>query len=189
MADSRHLRTSLAMRLRENCRSASAVCTFLPRMSWASRLSFCGLMRSMRATALASLSARLRGCAVLLISSSRFSRAGRRRPLGLPVGRMAVKRAGRCELAELVADHLLGHHHGDVLVAVVHPEGQPDELRQDRRATAPGLDHVVPARRPRSLCLLQQEAVDERPLPYRARHLSLAFLLLPRMAALNYEPP
>src|SRR5260370_5616955 len=107
MADSRHLRTSLAMRLLENCRSASAVCTFLPRMSCATRLSFCGLMRSMRATALASLSARLRGCAVLLISSSRFSRAGRR-TLGLLVGGMAVKRAGRCELAELVADHLLG---------------------------------------------------------------------------------
>src|SRR5215831_15523614 len=66
------------MRLRENSRSARAVCTFLPRMSCATRLSFCGLMRSMRATAFASLSARLRGCVVLLISSLAYAAPGAR---------------------------------------------------------------------------------------------------------------
>ena len=34
--------TSPAMRLRENSRSASAISTFLPRISCATRLSFCG---------------------------------------------------------------------------------------------------------------------------------------------------
>ena len=84
-------------RLRENSRSASAVDTFLPRIRPATRLSFCGDTRSMRATALASLS---------------FKRAGGGRlahgllPLGLLVGRVPVEGTGRGELAELVADHL-----------------------------------------------------------------------------------
>src|ERR1700739_4893320 len=109
IADSRHLRTSLAMRLRENSRSASAVWTFLPRMSCANRFSFCGLMRSMRATAFASLSASARGCPVLLIENPRSA------PLGFLVAGMAVEGPARRELAKLVADHFLGHHNRDVL--------------------------------------------------------------------------
>src|SRR5271155_4672596 len=63
IADSSALRTSVEIRLLENWRSASAVATFLPRMSWASRFSFCGLTRNMRTVALASFSARRRGLA------------------------------------------------------------------------------------------------------------------------------
>src|SRR5437764_11050297 len=171
IADSRHLRTSLAMRLRENSRSASAVATFLPRISCASRLSFCGLTRSIFAMAFASFSASARGWLFLLMSSPRSRRcARRRRALGLPVGRVAVERAGRRELAELVADHLLGDHHRDVLVPVVDAEGEPDELRQDGRAPAPDPDHLVTARRAGRLRLLEQIAVDERTLPNRTRH-------------------
>src|SRR5882757_8986715 len=144
------------MRLRENSRSASAAATFLPRISCASRLSFCGLTRSMRATALASVSARLRSRAFLLIllslasagrcrgrRSARRGRAGR--TLRLAIGRMAVERARGRELAELVAHHLLRHHHRNVLLSVVDAERQPDELRQYGRAPAPYLDHLVPA--------------------------------------------
>src|ERR1700752_2427373 len=164
------------MRLRENSRSASAVATFLPRMSCASRLSFCGLTRSIFATAFASFSASARGWLFLLMSSPRSRRrARRRRALGLAVGRVAVERAGRRELAELVADHLLGDHHRDVLVAVVDAEGEPDELRQDRRAPAPGLDHVMTARRTRGLCLLEQITVDERTFPHRTSHVALDY--------------
>src|SRR5579859_6709360 len=109
IADCRHLRTSLATRLRENSSSASAVATFLPRIIWASRLSFCGLTRSILATAFASFSASARGWPFLLISSPRSRRRARRRcALDLAVGRMAVERAGRREFAELVADHFLG---------------------------------------------------------------------------------
>src|SRR5262249_34770104 len=180
IADCRHLRTSLAIRLRENSRSASAVATFLPRISWASRLSFCGLTRSIFATAFASFSASARGWLFLLMSSPRSRGARRRRALGLAVGRVAVEGAGRRELAELVADHLLGDHHRDVLVAVVDPEGEPDELRENRRAPAPGLDHVVTAGRARGLRLLEQIAVDERAFPDRTRHEILLLSLLPR---------
>src|SRR5579862_4300354 len=153
------------MRLRENSRSASAVATFLPRMSWARRLSFCGLMRSMRATALASVSASARSRFFLLMTkplpasrgAARRSRARRGRrggagcgwcagsagsarnagALGLAVRRVAVERTGRRELAEFVADHFLSDDHRDVLLAVIDAEGEADELRQDGRAPRP----------------------------------------------------
>src|SRR5215217_373507 len=167
MALSRHLRTSREMRFCENSRSASAVATFLPRMSCATRFSFCGETRSMRATALASLSGNARGVAALPILL----------PLRLLVRRVAVEGAGRRELAELVADHLLGHVDGDVLLTVVDAEGEADELRQDRGAAAPDLDHLVAAGAARGLCLLEKVAVDERPLPDRTCHVAPLLLL------------
>ena len=54
---------------------------------------------------------------------------------------------------------------GNVLVAVVDAEGDADELRQDRRAARPGLDHVLAAGRARGFRLLEQIAVDERTFP------------------------
>src|SRR5580700_7346864 len=190
IADSRHLRTSRAMRLRENSRSASAVATFLPRMSWARRLSFCGLIRSMRATALASVSESARSRFFLLMTKPlpasrraagrrcrrggrcRTRRSGARRAgaFGLAVRRMAVKRAGRRELTEFVADHFLGDDHRDVLLAVVDAEGEADELRQDGRAPRPDADHLVAAGRTRGIRLFQQIAVDKRAFPNRTRH-------------------
>src|SRR5215472_11307393 len=214
IADSRHFLTSRAMRLRENSRSASAAATFLPRMSCANRFSFCGLTRSMRATALASFSAstrsrpfllmvvlpasraatgRSRGCRRTALSRSRTRRrarsAGRAsRTLGLAVGRMAVERARRRELAELVTDHFLGDHHRDVLLAVVDAERQPDELRQDGRAPRPDADHLVTAGVPRGIHLFHQVAVEERAFPDRTRHrLCLLLFLLPRVAAEHDE--
>src|SRR6187397_365787 len=136
------------MRLRENSRSASAAATFLPRIRPATRLSFCGLTRSIRATAWASFSPRLRSCAFLLIAYAflNLARSGRcrctRSPLCLSVRRVAVEGARRRELAELVTDHFLGHLPRNVLVAVVDTEEKPDELRQDRRAAAPDPDHL-----------------------------------------------
>jgi len=46
---------------------------------------------------------------------------------------VAVEGAGGRKLAELVADHVLGHQHRQKLVAVVDAEREPDELRQDGR--------------------------------------------------------
>src|SRR5262245_15398668 len=83
---------------------------------------------------------------------------------------MAVEGARRRELAELVTDHLLGHQHRDMLLAVVDTERQPDELRQDRRAPAPDPDHLVATRRARGFRFLEQIAVDERAFPDRTRH-------------------
>src|ERR1700688_4851192 len=139
------------MRLRENSRSESAVATFLPRMSCANRLSFCGLIRSMRATALASVSESARSRFFLLMtkplpasrrtagrrcrsgSRCRTWRARRTGAFGLAIRRVAVERAGRRELAEFVADHFLGDDHRDVLLAVVDAEGEAHELREDGR--------------------------------------------------------
>src|SRR5262249_58627580 len=114
------------------------------------------------------------------------TRNGRARPLGLAVGGVAIEHAGRRELAELVADHFLGDHHRDVLLPIVDAERQSDELRQDRRAPAPDLDHLVPARRARGFRLLEQIAVDERTFPDRTCH-DGCLILLPRVAACQDE--
>src|SRR3954470_18011541 len=92
---------------------------------------------------------------------------------------MAEECARRRKLAELVTDHFFGHLHGNVLLAVIGTEQQADELRQDRRAAAPDLDHVVASSRARLIRLLEQIAVDKRTFPNRARHCgrSLLFLL------------
>src|ERR1044072_2276762 len=176
------------MRLRENSSSASEAAALLPRIRPATRLSFCGLIRSVRATAWASLSASLRSCAFLLIDKS--SACGRRagRALCLAVGRVAVQRPRRSELAELVTDHFLGDVHRDVLVAVVDAERQPDELRQDGGATAPDLDHLVAGRTACGLCLLQQIAIDERTLPDGTRHDASPYLFFRawRLATMNF---
>src|SRR6201989_1544082 len=112
IADSRHFFPSTAIRLRENCRSASAAEAFLPRINCATRLSFCGLTRSIRAIALASLSGRLRSRLGLLIAYSSSL-------LGFLVARMAVEGTGRRELAELVTHHFLVDRHRHVLLALV----------------------------------------------------------------------
>src|SRR3954471_19346540 len=158
IADSRHFLTSTAIRLRENCRSASAAEAFRPRISCATRLSFCGLTRSIRATALASFSARLRSRLGLLIVYSSS-------PLGFLVAGVAMEGPGRRELAELVTDHFLVDRYRHVLLTVVDAKGQADELRQDGRATAPDLDDVVTAGRARGICLLEQRTLDERAFP------------------------
>src|SRR6185295_13612355 len=98
-------------------------------------------------------------------------------PLLPLVAGMSVEGARRRELAELMSDHFFGDRHRNVLVAVVDAEGQSDELRQDRGAPAPDLDHFAPSRLLRRLCLLQQIAVDERTFPNRTCH-ALALSLL-----------
>src|SRR5262245_14040820 len=155
-ADITHFLTSWAMRFLENSRSDSAVSTFLPRIICATRLSFCGDTRRFLATAWAWLSGSLR------------SRLGL--PILFPLHRFAVATVAmegpaRRELAELVADHVLGHVHRHVLLAVVDAERQPDELRQDGRAPAPDLDDLVATGRARLIRLLEQIAVDERAFP------------------------
>ena len=66
-------------------------------------------------------------------------------PLALLVGGVAGEVAGRRELAELHADHVLVDRHRHELAAVVDVERQADELRQDGRAARPGLDRRAAA--------------------------------------------
>src|SRR6185436_3001107 len=89
------------------------------------------------------------------------------RPLflhGLLVGRVTLEDAGRGELTELVAHHLVGHVHRHVLLAVVHGDRQPDEIGQDRRTARPGLDRLLVLDGRSLLDLAQQVVVHERTL-------------------------
>src|SRR5258707_760603 len=117
-------------------------------------LIFCGLTRSIRATALASLSARLRSRFGLLIAYSSSL-------LGFLVARMAMEGTGRRELAELVAHHFLVDRYRHMLLAVVDAEHQTDELRQDGRAAAPDIDDGGTAGRAPGICLLVQSGLHE----------------------------
>src|SRR6478672_13809303 len=149
------------MRLCENSRSASALATFFPRINCATRLSFCGEIRSILLTAFASFSLRSRSrwrlpmSLLFYLSARRRSRGRCRRggarggrcacAFGFAVGGMAVEHPGRRELAELVTDHFFIHQHRNVLLPVIDAEIQPDELRENGRAPTPNLDHLVTA--------------------------------------------
>src|SRR5262249_35143990 len=80
------------------------------------------------------------------------------------------ERPRRRELAELVADHLLGDEDGHVLAAVVDRDRVTDHLREDRRAPRPGADHVLLSGRVHRLDTPEQALVDEWPLLRAARH-------------------
>src|SRR5712691_10778296 len=155
--------TSCATRRREKVSSATAVAALLPRIVWATRFNLRGLVRIARRKAEASLSSSRRSAEGFPIS---FSSAPSR-PL---VAGMAVEGPGRRELAEFVADHVLGHQHRDEFVPVIDAEGQPNELREDRRPPGPRPDHFVAARGARLFRLFQHIAVDEGAFPYRACH-------------------
>src|SRR5260370_10213095 len=83
---------------------------------------------------------------------------------------MAGEGPGRRELAELVSDHLLGEVDRDELAAVVDAARQPDELRQDRRAPRPRLDHFAAHGLARLFGLLDQAALYEGTFPNGTCH-------------------
>src|ERR671935_381208 len=74
-----------------------------------------------------------------------------RSPLGplhfrLAVAGVATERPRRRELAELVADHLLGDEDRNVLAPVVDCDRVADHLREDGRRPRPRADHLLAAR-------------------------------------------
>src|SRR6187431_2721394 len=92
-----------------NCRMFSAWSTFLPRIMSATSRPLSADRRTPRTMALVSIAICMRSL-----------------PLGLLVRGVSLEQAGQCEFAELVADHLVGHVDGHVLLAVVHGDRQPD---------------------------------------------------------------
>src|SRR5206468_4878615 len=126
-----------------------------------------GLTRTVRSMALASLSASRRGADGLLIALILRD---------LLVARVRGEGAGRREFAELVSNHLLGDVHRDEFPAVVDAERQADELRQDRRAPRPGLDHFAPHGLARLLGLLDEAPFDEGTLPNGTCHCSVSYV-------------
>src|SRR5262245_18249905 len=100
MADSSAFLTIPAAFLGEKVRLLRAWSTFLPRTRSATRRPLSTDRRTPRTIAWVSI------VATLL--------------LRLLVGRVTLEGAGQRELAELVSDHLVGHVHRHVLLAVVH---------------------------------------------------------------------
>src|SRR5256714_4056048 len=88
---------------------------------------------------------------------------------------MAAEAPRRRELAELVADHLLGDEDGHVLAAVVDRNRVPDHLREDRRRPRPGADHPLLVGRVHRLDAAHQPLLDERALLGAAAHYLLSF--------------
>src|SRR5258708_24324800 len=83
---------------------------------------------------------------------------------------VAAEAAGGGELAELVADHGLGHEDRHVLAPVVHRQGVADELREDGGAARPGLDDLLLARLVELEDLVQQPRLAVRALLGRTAH-------------------
>src|SRR2546430_15540062 len=101
-----------------------------------------------------------------------------RMALRLPRGRgrgllgraVRLERAGHRELAQPVADHVLGDVDRDELLAVVDGERMAHELRRDRRAARPGLQHLLLAAPVQLLHPRQEGLVDVRPPLQRTPH-------------------
>src|SRR5512143_132674 len=92
---------------------------------------------------------------------------------------VALERAGRRELAELVPHHRLRHEDGNVLPAVVNGEGVTQEVRGDDATARPRLDDVLGPGRVLNVHLLLEVAVNEGALLQTAWHVrgSLALVL------------
>src|SRR6266536_1543331 len=86
---------------------------------------------------------------------------------------MAAEQPGRRELAELVADHLLGDEHGHVLAPVVDRDRVPDHLGEDRRGARPGADHPLVPGRVHFFDSFHEALFYEGPLLARTTHLAL----------------
>jgi hypothetical protein len=77
---------------------------------------------------------------------------------------MAFEGARQRELAQFVADHVLGHEDGDVFAPIMHRQRVADHLREDRRAARPCLDDALLVARIHVVDLLQQLGVRVRTL-------------------------
>ena len=94
---------------------------------------------------------------------------------GGPVGAPAVPAvgAGRGELTEAVADHVLGHVDRDVLLAVVDGDRVADERREDHRRARPGLHDLLLVAPVHLLDPPLEAKLDERALLDRTGHVFL----------------
>ena len=89
---------------------------------------------------------------------------------------MAGELAGRCKLAQLVANHVLGDVYGHMLAAVMNGESVTNELGEDGGGTAPGLHDALLASLVHSLDLFVQGRQNVRALLSASRHCSITSL-------------
>src|SRR3546814_45234 len=118
IADSTTFLIRWAAFLSENFSRLTARSADRPRTWSATRRAFCGEMRAVRRIAFASF-----WLDMVVISLPR-----------LLVAAMTLEGPGQCELAELVADHVLVDQHRDMVPAVVHGNRVTHHFRQDHRA-------------------------------------------------------
>src|SRR5712692_383850 len=110
------------------------------------------------------------------------SRGSRRLQKLLVRHAVALENAGQREFTKLVPDHVFRDVYRDVLLAVVHGDGQPDEIGQNGGAPRPGLDRALVARRACRVDLLHQVMVHEGTLLDRASHgLALVSFFVPEL--------
>src|SRR5688572_9970313 len=140
IADSTTLRIIDAAFLSENLSRLTARSADRPRTWSATRRAFWAEMRALRRIAFASMVISL--LARLLVAA------------------VTLEGPGEREFAELVSDHVLVDQNRDVVLAVMDGQREADHLRQDHRATRPGLDRLLVGTR--GLHLLHQVVVDER---------------------------
>src|SRR5215211_2313574 len=103
--------------------------------------------------------------------------------LHLLVAGVAAERPRRCELTELVADHLLGDEDGHVLPAVVDGDRVAHHLREDRRRAGPRADHPLLVYRVHRFDPAHQPVLDVRAFLAAPAHGVLALLLAAAPAA------
>src|SRR3990167_1862032 len=123
MADSKTFLMITAAFFCVNCKIFRAWSTFLPRIRSATRRPLSTDKRTPRRVARVSM------------VTSLFL-------LDFFVRRVTLESTGQSELTQLVANHLVSDIDRHVLLAVVHSNGQADEIGQDHGATRPSLDRL-----------------------------------------------
>src|SRR5690606_31711832 len=98
-------------------------------------------------------------------------RHGRSLLLGLLVGGVTLEGTSQSEFAQLVTYHLVGDVDRHVLLAVVHSDGQTDEIRQNHGATRPCLNWLLVLGSDGFFNLSNQVMVNKRTLFKRTSHL------------------
>src|SRR5579864_9261358 len=115
--------------------SASSAC--LPRIRSASGRTLRALIRANRCTA--SYAMRVRGSGFRVQENSLAPHCSPSILFLLSFTAVSAERPRGGELAQFVADHVFGHEHLRMHLAVVHHKRVADELGHDRASTGPSL--------------------------------------------------
>src|SRR5690242_11566843 len=154
------------MRLLLKCTVLSACSTRSPLIRSRTSFAFCGLVRWNLASARNSRIFSTAALAMIFFLegqtnySARFSLFGLCRGLGGAPG-VAFEGARGRKLAELVANHVLGHIHRDKLAAIVNRNGVADEVRVNGGTARPGTENLFVVGLVHDGDLAHQVVVDE----------------------------
>ena len=74
---------------------------------------------------------------------------------------MLLKHARGRKFTELMTDHVLGNENGMKYLSVMHQKRVADKIRRHHRASRPGLDRFLDARRVHLVDLFKKIRLDE----------------------------